>query len=194
MNKFTIFLLLVLSFAVSNQIDIPKAKHSTPEDIKAYGTINFGDGKQYVKTKLKENEIYRNVDMNAYTIHLFDTPFIIEFVYGTNDRKPTFLKTIRLKLGSIVDSHIITRIIEAFDTQFGTSEKYYIDIEGDIKEYYRWEKEDKVAHLDFDGMNIDITINSIHFNKLSKSYIDKDVEDSYKKKAERMENQLKKLF
>ena len=91
-----------------------------------------------------------------------------------------------MKLGSIVDSHIITRIIEAFDTQFGTSEKYYIDIEGDIKEYYRWEKDDKVAHLDFDGMNIDITINSIHFNKLSKSYIDKDVEDSYKKKAERI--------
>ena len=69
-----------------------------PEDIKAYGTINFGDGKQYVNSKFKENEIRKDSDTNANIIHLLDIPFEIEFIYGTNDMRPTFLKTIQLKL------------------------------------------------------------------------------------------------
>ena len=43
-------------------------------------------------------------------------------------------------------------------------------------------------------MNIDITINSKHFNSLSKTYIEKDIEAEYKRKLERQKNQLEKLF
>ena len=64
----------------------------------------------------------------------------------------------------------------------------------DSKEYYRWEKEDKIIHLDFDGINIDIVVNSTHFNKLAKKSTDKDLKKNHKKKAERIENQIKKLF
>ena len=64
----------------------------------------------------------------------------------------------------------------------------------DSKEYYRWDNGDKIIHLDFDGINIDIVVNSTHFNDLSKTSIEKDSENDLKKKAERIENQLKKLF
>ena len=170
----------------------------SPEDIKAYGTINFGDGKQYVNSKLTENEIRRDSDINANIVDLLDTPFKIEFIYGSNDIRPTFLKAIRLKLKSIIHSPIINKIITKFNEEYGASEKYYINIYEDTKEYYRWEKDDKVVHLDFDGMNIEITINSKHFNKLSKSYIEKDIEKdikkSYEKRKKRHDKQLKKLF
>ena len=194
MNKIIILLLFVISFGVCIGIDAPKIKRSIPEDIKAYGTINFGDGKKFVQTKLKDNDIYWDNDRDEYVMHLFDTPFIIEFVYGTNDRRPTFLKTIRLKLGSIIDSYVITKIIKTFDEKFGESEKFYIEIGEEPKEYYRWEKEDKIIHLDFDGINIDIVVNSTHFNKLAERSIDKDLKKNHKKKAERIENQIKKLF
>ena len=186
MNRIIIPLIILFSVLISN--------NGILEDIKAYGTINFGDGKQYVNSKLTENGIRKDSDTNEKIIHLLDIPFEIEFIYGTNDMRPTFLKTIRLKLHSIIDSHIITKIIKSFDEKYGASKKYYIDIYGDTKEYYKWEKDDKVVHLDFDGMNIEIIINSKHFNNLSKSYIDKDIEESYKKKAERHKNQLEKLF
>ena len=186
MNIIIIPLIILTSILISSD--------KIPEDIKAYGTINFGDGKQYVNSKFKENEIRKDSDTNAKIIHLLDIPFEIEFIYGTNDMRPTFLKTIRLKLRSIIDSHIINKVIDSFDKKYGPSEKYYIDVYEDSKEYYRWEKDDKVVHLDFDGMNIEITINSKHFNSLSKSYIDKDIKESYKKKATRHKNQLKKLF
>jgi len=194
MNKL-IICLLTLSFLCPTEIDIPKApKQESPEDIKAYGTIDFGDSKEYIQSKLKKNGIYRDTDTGAYIIHLFDVPFEITFVYGTNDIRPTFLKGVKLKLYSIIDSHIITEVISAFDEQYGPSEKYYIDIYGDSKEYFRWEKDDRVVHLDFDGVNIDIAINSYHFNNLSKTHIEKEVEEDYKKKAERHKNQLEKLF
>ena len=195
MNRL-ILLISILSLGISINIDLPKIPQSSnsPEDIKAYGTINFGDSKQYVQSKFKENGIYRNSDTNAYIISIFDIPFEIQFIYGTNDRRPTFLKAIRLKLYSIVDSYIINEVISAFENQYGPSKKYYIDIYGDTKEYFKWTKDDKVIHLDFDGMNIDITINSKHFNKLSKSYIEKDIEAQYRKKADRHKEQIKKLF
>ena len=126
MKKITILLSFILSFGFSLDMETPKVKRNIPEDIKAYGTINFGDGKKFVETKLKDNDIYWDNDRDEYVMHLFDVPFIIEFVYGTNERRPTFLKTIRLKLGSIIDSHIITKIIETFDERFGKSEKFYI--------------------------------------------------------------------
>jgi len=194
MNKITILLLFIISLGICIEIDAPKIKRNVPEDIKAYGTINFGDGKKFVQTKLKDNDIYWDNDRDEYVMHLFDIPFIIEFAYGTNDRRPTFLKTIRLKLGSIIDSHVITKIIKTFDEKFGKSEKFYIEVGGDSKEYYRWEKEDKVIHLDFDGINIDIVVNSIHFNKLEKNSINKDQKKDHKKKTDRIENQIKKLF
>ena len=194
MNKIIILVSFILSIGISNSEYIPKVKYSIPEDIKAYGTINFGDGKQYISTKLEENDIYWDDDRDEYVIYLFDIPFIIEFVYGTNERRPTFLKTIRLKLGSIVDSHIINKVIDTFNKRFGEPEKFYIDIGEESKEYYRWEKNDKVVHLDFDGINIDIVVNSTHFNKLSESYKDKDIESDYKKKTQRIDEQLKKLF
>ena len=175
-------------------METPKVKRNIPEDIKAYGTINFGDGKKFVETKLKDNDIYWDNDRDEYVMHLFDVPFIIEFVYGTNERRPTFLKTIRLKLGSIIDSHIITKIIETFDERFGKSEKFYIEMESDSKEYYRWKKEDKTIHLDFDGLNIDIVVNSTHFNNLAKKSTDNNSKKSFKKKAKRIEGQIKKLF
>ena len=194
MNKL-IICLLTLSFLCPTEIDVPKApKQESPEDIKAYGTIDFGDSKEYIQSKLKKNGIYRDTDTGAYIIHLFDVPFEITFVYGTNDIRPTFLKGVKLKLYSIIDSHIITEVIGAFDEQYGPSEKYYIDIYGDSKEYFRWEKDDRVIHLDFDGVNIDITINSKHFNELSKTYIEKDIEAEYKRKLERQKKQLEKLF
>ena len=194
MKKITILLSFILSFGFSLDIETPKVKSSIPEDIKAYGTINFGDGKKFVETKLKDNDIYWDNDRDEYVMHLFDVPFIIEFVYGTNERRPTFLKTIRLKLGSIIDSHIITKIIKTFDERFGKSEKFYIEMESDSKEYYRWKKEDKTIHLDFDGLNIDIVVNSTHFNSLAKKSIDNDSEKNLKKKAKRIEDQIKKLF
>ena len=194
MKKITILLSFILSFGFSLDIETPKVKRNIPEDIKAYGTINFGDGKKFVETKLKDNDIYWDNDRDEYVMHLFDVPFIIEFVYGTNERRPTFLKTIRLKLGSIIDSHIITKIIETFDERFGKSEKFYIEMESDSKEYYRWKKEDKTIHLDFDGLNIDIVVNSTHFNSLAKKSIDNDSEKNLKKKAKRIEDQIKKLF
>ena len=194
MNKITILLLIIFSFGMTIEIDTPKTKRSVPEDIKAYGTINFGDGKKYVETKLKENDIYWDNDRDEYVMHLFDVPFIIEFVYGTNDRRPTFLKTLRLKLGSIIDSHVITEVIETFDAKFGKSEKFYIEMGEKSKEYYRWEKEDKTIHLDFDGINIDIVVNSAHFNRLSESYVNKDAEKNQEKKIQRIEKQIKKLF
>ena len=194
MKKITILLSFILSFGFSLDIETPKVKRNIPEDIKAYGTINFGDGKKFVETKLKDNDIYWDNDRDEYVMHLFDVPFIIEFVYGTNQRRPTFLKTIRLKLGSIIDSHIITKIIETFDERFGKSEKFYIEMESDSKEYYRWKKEDKTIHLDFDGLNIDIVVNSTHFNSLAKKSIDNDSEKNLKKKAKRIEGQIKKLF
>ena len=195
MNKITILLLFVFSFGIAIKIEGPKTKlDSTPKDIKAYGTINFGDGKKFIETKLKENDIYWDNDRDGYVMHLFDVPFIIEFVYGTNDRRPTFLKTLRLKLGSIIDSHVITKIITTFDDRFGESEKFYIEMGADSKEYYKWEKGDKTIHLDFDGINIDIVVNSAHFNKLSKTYTNKDAEKNQKKKIQRIENQIKKLF
>ena len=64
----------------------------------------------------------------------------------------------------------------------------------DSKEYYRWNNGDKIIHLDFDGINIDIVVNSTHFNDLSKISVEKDSENDLKKKAERIENQIKKLF
>ena len=194
MKKITILLSFILSFGFSLDMETPKVKRNIPEDIKAYGTINFGDGKKFVETKLKDNDIYWDNDRDEYVMHLFDVPFIIEFVYGTNERRPTFLKTIRLKLGSIIDSHIITKIIETFDERFGKSEKFYIGMESDSKEYYRWKKEDKTIHLDFDGLNIDIVVNSTHFNNLAKKSTDNNSKKSFKKKAERIENQIKKLF
>ena len=194
MKKITILLSFILSFGFSLDMETPKVKRNIPEDIKAYGTINFGDGKKFVETKLKDNDIYWDNDRDEYVMHLFDVPFIIEFVYGTNERRPTFLKTIRLKLGSIIDSHIITKIIETFDERFGKSEKFYIEMESDSKEYYRWKKEDKTIHLDFDGLNIDIVVNSTHFNNLAKKSTDNNSKKSFKKKAERIENQIKKLF
>ena len=194
MKKITILLSFILSFGFSLDIETPKVKRNIPEDIKAYGTINFGDGKKFVETKLKDNDIYWDNDRDEYVMHLFDVPFIIEFVYGTNQRRPTFLKTIRLKLGSIIDSHIITKIIETFDERFGKSEKFYIEMESDSKEYYRWKKEDKTIHLDFDGLNIDIVVNSTHFNNLAKKSTDNNSKKSFKKKAKRIEGQIKKLF
>lgn len=194
MKKITILLSFILSFGFSLDMETPKVKRNIPEDIKAYGTINFGDGKKFVETKLKDNDIYWDNDRDEYVMHLFDVPFIIEFVYGTNERRPTFLKTIRLKLGSIIDSHIITKIIKTFDERFGKSEKFYIEMESDSKEYYRWKKEDKNIHLDFDGLNIDIVVNSTHFNSLAKKSIDNDSEKNLKKKAKRIEDQIKKLF
>ena len=191
MNKLNIFLLL--SLLISADIDLPK-NAGLPSNIKAYGTIDFGDSKETVLSKLRDNSIYRNKDSGAYIIQLFDTPFQIDFIYGTNERRPTFLKTTRLKLQSIVDSHIINEIITAFDEQYGPSEKYYINIYRDSKEYFKWEKDDRIIHLDFDGVNIDITINSKHFNSLSKTYIEKDIEAEYKKKLDRQKKQLEKLF
>ena len=38
------------------------------------------------------------------------------------------------------------------------------------------------------------SINSKHFNSLSKTYIEKDIEAEYKRKLERQKNQLEKLF
>ena len=191
MNKLNIFVFLCLM--VANDISLPK-NANLPSNIKAYGTINFGDSKETIQSKLRDNEIYRNKDTGAYIIQIFDTSFEIEFIYGTNERRPTFLKTIRLKLQHIVDSYIISEMITAFDEQYGPSEKYYINIYRDSKEYFRWEKDDRVAHLDFDGVNIDVVINSKHFNGLSKTYIEKDIEEEYKKKLERKKKQLEKLF
>tara|TARA_Y100000996_G_C22360549_1_gene576697 strand:+ start:111 stop:686 length:576 start_codon:yes stop_codon:yes gene_type:complete len=191
MNKINILILSCL--LVATDINLPK-NADLPSVIKAYGTINFGDSKDVIQSKLKGNEIYRNKDSGAYIVQVFDTPFEIEFIYGTNERRPTFLKTMRLGLHSIVDSHIINEVIEAFDEQYGSSEKYYINIYRDSKEYFKWEKDDRVIHLDFDGVNIDITINSKHFNSLSKTYIEKDIEEEYKKKLERKKKQLEKLL
>ena len=194
MNKIITVLFFLITFGVCLNIEKPKVKQPIPNDLRAYGTINFGDGKKFVKTKLKDNNIYWDNDRDAYVLHLFDVPFVIEFVYGTNELRPTFLKTIRLKLGSIIDSHIITKIIDTFDKRFGDCEKFYIDMGSDSKEYYRWDNGDKIIHLDFDGINIDIVVNSTHFNNLSKTSIEKDSINDLKKKAERIENQLKKLF
>ena len=191
MNKLNILILSCL--LVATDINLPK-NANLPSNIKAYGTINFGDSKDVIQSKLRSNEIYRNKDSGAYIVQVFDTPFEIDFIYGTNERRPTFLKTMRLGLHSIVDSHIINEVIEAFDEQYGPSEKYYINIYRDSKEYFRWEKDDRVIHLDFDGVNIDITINSKHFNSLSKTYIEKDIEEEYKKKLERKKKQLEKLL
>ncbi len=191
MNKLNILILSCL--LVATDINLPK-NADLPSNIKAYGTINFGDSKDVIQSKLRDNEIYRNKDSGAYIVQVFDTPFEIDFIYGTNERRPTFLKTMRLGLHSIVDSHIINEVIEAFDEQYGPSEKYYINIYRDSKEYFRWEKDDRVIHLDFDGVNIDITINSKHFNSLSKTYIEKDIEEEYKKKLERKKKQLEKLL
>ncbi|MAX10373.1 MAG: hypothetical protein CMG13_05935 [Candidatus Marinimicrobia bacterium] len=191
MNKLNILILSCL--LVATDINLPK-NADLPSNIKAYGTINFGDSKDIIQSKLRSNEIYRNKDSGAYIVQVFDTPFEIDFIYGTNERRPTFLKTMRLGLHSIVDSHIINEVIEVFDEQYGPSEKYYINIYRDSKEYFRWEKDDRVIHLDFDGVNIDITINSKHFNSLSKTYIEKDIEEEYKKKLERKKKQLEKLL
>ena len=191
MKKLNILILSCLLFATD--INLPK-NANLPSNIKAYGSINFGDSKDVIQSKLRANEIYRNKDSGAYIVQIFDTPFEIEFIYGTNERRPTFLKTMRLGLYSIVDSHIINEVITVFDEQYGPSEKYYINIYRDSKEYFRWEKDDRVIHLDFDGVNIDITINSKHFNSLSKTYIEKDIEEDYKKKLERKKKQLEKLF
>ena len=191
MNKLNILILSCL--LVATDINLPK-NADLPSNIKAYGTINFGDSKDVIQSKLRGNEIYRNKDSGAYIVQVFDTPFEIDFIYGTNERRPTFLKTMRLGLHSIVDSHIINEVIEAFDEQYGPSEKYYINIYRDSKEYFRWEKDDRVIHLDFDGVNIDITINSKHFNSLSKTYIEKDIEEEYKKKLDRKKKQLEKLL
>ena len=180
---------------MSIDIDIPRFNKEEPiKDLKAYGTIEFGDSKQFIQTKFKENEIYRNNDTGEYIINLFDTPFEIEFLYGTNDRKPSFLRAIRLNLFSIVDSYIVTQVIDAFNSQYGTAEKYYINIHGDLKEYFKWEKDDKEIHLDFDGININITINSKHFNKLSQDSVKEDVKEDASKKESRQKQQLEKLF
>tara|TARA_Y100000741_G_scaffold357680_1_gene335825 strand:+ start:58 stop:642 length:585 start_codon:yes stop_codon:yes gene_type:complete len=194
MDKITILLLFIASIGFSLELDTPKVRKSIPEDIRAYGTINFGDGKQFVETKLNDNDIFWDNDRDAYMLHLFDVPFVIEFVYGTNNLRPTFLKTIRLKLGSIIDSHIITKIIETFDIRFGMGEKFYIDMGTDSKEYYRWNNGDKAIHLDFDGLNIDIVVNSSHFNSLARKSTQKESQKNHKKKEERIEGQIKKLF
>ena len=179
----------------SIEIEIPRfARNETSKDFKAYGTIEFGDSKQFIQSKLKENEIYRNNDDGAYIINLFDAPFEIIFIYGSNKRKPTFLKTIRLSLHSIIDSHISTSIISAFNEKYGEAEKFYISSNDDIKEYYRWNDADKDIHFDFDGLNIQITIESKHFNKLSQKSQNKDTLDSNKLKESRQRDQLKKLF
>ena len=68
---------------VANDINLPK-NADLPSNIKAYGTINFGDSKETVQSKLRDNEIYRNKDTGAYIIRIFDTSFEIEFIYGTN--------------------------------------------------------------------------------------------------------------
>ena len=194
MNKI-IMLLLISSLLKSIDIDMPRFNTIKPEtNYKAYGSIEFGDSKNFVKTKLKENEIYRNNDSGAYIINLFDTPFEIEFLYGTNDRKSSFLRAIRLNLFSIVDSYIVNQIIAAFDTQYGAAEKYYINLHGDIKEYFKWEKGDREIHLDFDGLNINITINSKHFNKLSQDSVKETIKDDSQRIEERQKNQLQKLF
>jgi len=194
MNKI-IILLLAASLLISIDIEIPKFDKEEPiQDLKAYGSIEFGDSKKFVQTKFKENEIYRNNDTGAYIINLFDTPFEIEFLYGTNDRKPSFLRAIRLNLFSIVDSYIVTQVIDAFDIQYGSAEKYYISIHGNLKEYFKWEKDDKEIHLDFDGININITINSKHFSKLSQDSIKKTIKEDSGKKEERQNQQLEKLF
>ncbi len=193
MNK--IIALLTISILISVDIDIPRySKSQETKDFKAYGTIEFGDSKEFILTKLKDNDIYRSNDNGAYIITLFDIPFEIEFVYGTNDRKPSFLRAIRLKLSSIVDSYIISKVTKTFDREYGSSEKYYINIHGDPKEYFKWEKDDREIHLDFDGTNINITINSKHFNKLSQVSIDKNNQEDLKKKEDRHKNQLEKLF
>tara|TARA_A100001011_G_scaffold399373_1_gene507692 strand:+ start:3006 stop:3599 length:594 start_codon:yes stop_codon:yes gene_type:complete len=197
MNNF-IILSISISFVLglSNILDesnILGKQKKEPNNMKAYGSIDFGDSKQYVTSKFKENEIFTDLDNNIYFIYLFDTPFQIEFIYGTNERKPTFLKTIRLKLQSIVDSYVIDKIIESFNEKYGPSDKYYINLDGNIRDYYKWLHIDKIIHLDFDGIDIDITINSKHFNKLSKSSIEEDIENRYKKKLERFENQMNKL-
>ena len=194
MNKITTLLSFLITFGICINLETPKVKQAIPNDIRAYGTINFGDGKQFVKTKLKDNDIYWDNDRDAYVLHLFDVPFVIEFVYGTNEMRPTFLKTIRLKLGSIIDSHIINNIIDAFDERFGDGEKFYIDMKSDSKEYYRWDNGDKIIHLDFDGLNIDIVVNSTHFNTLSRKSDEKDSKNNLKKKADRIDSQIKKLF
>ena len=106
MKKITILLSFILSFGFSLDMETPKVKRNIPEDIKAYGTINFGDGKKFVETKLKDNDIYWDNDRDEYVMHLFDVPFIIEFVYGTNERRPTFLKTIILPFMSELKPHI----------------------------------------------------------------------------------------
>jgi len=43
----------------SIEIEIPRFKRNEiSKDFKAYGTIEFGDSKQFIQSKLKENEIY----------------------------------------------------------------------------------------------------------------------------------------
>tara|TARA_B110000263_G_C15228274_1_gene473302 strand:+ start:230 stop:814 length:585 start_codon:yes stop_codon:yes gene_type:complete len=194
MNKI-IILLLTASLLISLDIDIPRFSKEEPiKDLKAYGTIEFGDSKKFIQTKFKENEIYRNNNTGAYIINLFDTPFEITFLYGTSDRKPSFLRAIRLNLFSIIDSHIVSQVIDAFNSQYGAAEKYYINIQGDLKEYFKWEKDEKEIHLDFDGININITINSKHFNKLSQDSIKKTIKGDSNKKESRQNKQLEKLF
>ena len=61
MNIIIIPLIILTSILISSD--------KIPEDIKAYGTINFGDGKQYVNSKFKENEIRKDSDTNAKIIH-----------------------------------------------------------------------------------------------------------------------------
>ena len=83
MNRIIILLIILFSVLISND--------KIPEDIKAYGSIDFGDGKQYVNSKLTENGIRKDSDTNKKIIHLLDIPFEIEFIYGTNDMQ--LLKT-----------------------------------------------------------------------------------------------------
>lgn len=195
MNKIITLLIITASLLISIDIDIPRFTKAEPiRDLKAYGTIEFGDSKDFVQTKFKENEIYRNNDTGAYIISLFDTPFEIEFLYGTNNVKSSFLRAIRLNLFSIIDSHIVTQIIEAFDGQYGNAERYYILDGGDLQEYFKWEKDGKEIHLDFDGINIKVTINSKHFTKLSQDSIEKNIEEDSNKKETRQKQQLEKLF
>lgn len=196
MKRIYIQLLFVIFPIYSVDLEIPRfVKPEVSKDLKAYGTIEFGDSKQFIQSKLNENDIYRNNDNGAYIINLFDTPFKITFIYGSNEIKPTFLKTIRLSLLSIVDSHISTSIISSFTKQYGDAEKFYISSnEDDIKEYYRWTNDDKHIHLDFDGLNLQITIESRHFNNLSKESVKKSNKDFNKRKEDRHNNQMKKLF
>ena len=114
-----------------------------------------------------------------------------KFKLVSNKKTRTILPNMFTLVGVCIG---LTSIKFAFDERFGDGEKFYIDMESDSKEYYRWDNGDKIIHLDFDGLNIDIVVNSTHFNTLSRKSNEKDSKNNLKKKADRIDSQIKKLF